>query len=210
MLRQVLRLYGRGNESLAHRRVIPDVRSMPLAPARHAPDRADAFAELYASQFDRLYAFVRFRTGDATSAEDIAAEVFARAWTKVKDPTDRDAAVAWLFVTARRLVIDRYRRRRPIIPIGVPGRAEPSAPPPEDAVIAAERRALLDRSIAGLSERERDVIGLRFVARRRNPEIAAIVGTSAGNVAKILHRALRKVRVELVAQGFGVAKDGEG
>jgi RNA polymerase sigma-70 factor (ECF subfamily) len=169
--------------------------------------REQTFTAMYEAQFDRVYAFVRFRTASETAAEDIAAEVFARAWSKLRDPADRDAAPAWLFTTARRLVVDHYRRL-PIQGLGsVAESAQPSSPSPESAALSSERLALLVRCLTALSDREREIIGLRFVARLRNREIGSLVRTSEGNVAKILHRALRKLRDRLTAEGY-TASDG--
>jgi RNA polymerase sigma-70 factor (ECF subfamily) len=155
-----------------------------------------------------VYAFVRFRTADQPTAEDIAAEVFARAWSKLHDPSDPDAAAAWLFTTARRLVIDHYRRTtRPISLETVSDSAHAWGLAPETAAVASERLATLARSMTDLSEREREVIGLRFIARLRHRQIASLVGTSEGNVAKILHRALQKLRDRLATEGY-TASDG--
>src|SRR5439155_23032193 len=90
--------------------MIEAVRQFSLRLGRDPVARRDeAFGALFEAQFDRIYAFARFRTADEAAAEDIAAEVFARAWSKLRDPADVDAATAWLFTTARRLVVDHYR-----------------------------------------------------------------------------------------------------
>ncbi|TET54206.1 MAG: hypothetical protein E3J64_02270, partial [Anaerolineales bacterium] len=47
--------------------------------------------------------------------------------------------------------------------------------------------------LAQLSRRERDVIAPRFGSGLANTAIAPVVGTSAGNVAVVLHRAMRKL-----------------
>jgi len=175
-----------------------------------APAREATFAALYDAQFDRVYGFAHFRTGDPTVAEDIAAEVFARAWSKLEHPEDQNAAAAWLFTTARRLVVDHYRR----VPTRVLGSIDESAHPwtrsPEIAAVSNERLAILARCLTDLSDRERDVIGLRFIARLHNREIAPLVSTSDGNVAKILHRALRKLRDRLIAEGYTTSDGPEG
>lgn len=87
--------------------------------------REETFAALYEAQFDRVYAFARFRTADEVAAEDIAAEAFARAWSKLRDPADVDAATAWLFTTARRLLVDHYRRLS-TQPVGSMSESRPS------------------------------------------------------------------------------------
>jgi len=173
------------------------VRSRGRSPLAEAP-----FAALYEAQFDRVYAFAYFRTGDAATAEDIAAEVFTRAWSHLRDPSDMNAAVAWLFTTTRRLLVDHYRRRRTDDLASLEESAHPSGRSPELAAVTSERLATLTRCLTDLSDRERDVIGLRFVARLRNRDIGSLVQTSEGNVAKILHRALKKLRERLAAEGY--------
>ena len=204
MVSRVTRLYGR----MCHMQGTPHggheaVRQFSLRPRRDAVARRDeAFGALFEAQFDRVYAFVRFRTADEAAAEDIAAEVFARAWSKLRDPADGDAATAWLFTTARRLVVDHYRRPSTETVGSMAESAHPSSLSPEDAALSSERLGVLARCMAGLTDREREIIGLRFVARLRNREIGSLVRTSEGNVAKILHRALRKLRERLTAKGY--------
>jgi len=54
-------------------------------------------------------------------------------------------------------------------------------------------RAVLDT----LSEREQEIIQLKFAAGLGNQEIADIVDLRAGHVAVIVYRALRKLRARL-------------
>jgi RNA polymerase sigma factor (sigma-70 family) len=83
----------------------------------------------------------------------------------------------------------------------VPVARHPTATSPEEGVLLSERLATLERCLGDLGEREREVLGLRFVAGLRNGEIAAVIGTSEGNVAKIVHRTLRALRGRLTAEG---------
>lgn len=162
---------------------------------------AQAFAALYDAQFERLYRFLRYRVDDPALAEDLAAEVFSRAWATRGTLRTPDAAVGWLFTTARRLVADRYRRGTDVLPLDAvpPGRL-PGTAAPEEGVLRAEREALVRRYVGELGERERAIVELRFVAGLRNREIAPVVGLSEGNVAKILHRTLRRLRARLTSE----------
>lgn len=160
-------------------------------------ERAQRFKLLFEAQFDRVHAYLRYQVGDTSTAEDLAAEVFSRAWTKLNDPGG-ERAVGWLLRTAHNVAIDYHRRRRRSIPIdAIPVAAQPISASTESDLLENERQSELRRCLTVLNARERDVVGLRFVARLRNRQIAELVGTSEGNVAKILHRALRKVRVEM-------------
>lgn len=168
-----------------------------LAPL-NAAARDRAFAALYERQFDRIYAFLRYRLGDELLAEDLSAEVFARAWDKLRDLRNPDRATAWLFTTARNLVADHYRARPNWLPLSaVPMDRQLTTGSPEAALLADERSASILRCLSDLSEREQEIVGLRFAAGLRNRQIASALGLSEGNVAKIIHRALAKVRARL-------------
>lgn len=205
-------MVGGANETMprAVGMIEPALRLTSRSAPHPASPREVTFGALYEAQFDRVYAFVRFRTNDKGAAEDITSEVFARAWSKLRDPAEHDAATAWLFTTTRRLVIDHYR----LTPVRhldlIAESADPLVPSPEAAALSSERLGILVRCLTELSERERDVIGLRFVARLRNRKIAAVVRTSEGNVAKILHRALRKLRDRLATEGYTASDGAEG
>ena len=158
----------------------------------------EAFADLYRAHGGRVYAFVRYRVGDGAVAEDLTADVFARAWAKRGQLRSPEATVAWLFATARNLVTDHRRRRPDPLPLAaLPPDVHPLAGSPESGALVAAQLAEVRRLLTDLGDREREAIGLRFVAGLRNGEIALILGTSEGNVAKILHRALRKLRERL-------------
>lgn len=175
----------------------------PFARARRAAASAEdarraAFADLYEAQFGRVFAFLRYRLHDSSLAEELAAETFARAWAKLGSLRSPDSATAWLFATARNLAADHYRGRRAVPLEALLPEQHPLAAAPDGDLLRGERLALVGKCLGDLNEREREVMGLRFVAGLRNREIARVVGTSEGNVAKIIHRALAKLRERLV------------
>lgn len=160
-----------------------------------AEEMADTFARLYAAHFDQLYAYIRYRVGDGSLAEDLTAETFTRLWTRREEVCRSDAVVPWLFTTARHLVFDHYRRRR--YTLSFDELSSHLHPTTSDLAQAHEHLDLVLAGLATLREREREIVILRFVAGLRNSEIAPILGTSEGNVAKILHRTLKQLRSHL-------------
>ena len=65
----------------------------------------------YRRLFDRHRAYCRRRT-DAATASDASAETFAVAWRRLEDVPDGDAALGWLYGTARRVLANEFRSSR--------------------------------------------------------------------------------------------------
>ena len=119
-------------------------------------------------------------TGDRTSAEDIAAEAFARAyahWRKVEALPYRQA---WVMRVASNLAIDQTRRRR------LPPVPAPVAPDPADQVAL---RLTLAQALHRLPKAQRDAVVLRYLADLSEEDIARVLGIRPGTVKSHLHRA---------------------
>jgi len=63
-----------------------------------------------------------------------------------------------------------------------------------------EQRALLRPAISALTDREREVLLLRFIAGKSQTEIADIVGVSQMQVSRLVARSLARLRAELSAE----------
>jgi RNA polymerase sigma-70 factor (ECF subfamily) len=72
-----------------------------------------------------------------------------------------------------------------------PGDATPS---PDAAAIALERRSALLSALESLPERDRVVIGYRYLLDLSEAETARVLGVRAGTVKSRLSRALRRLR----------------
>lgn len=75
---------------------------------------------------------------------------------------------------------------------------------PEDRVTAAELRAVIERAVAALPTRQREVITARDLIGMDAPEAAEVLGLSSGNQRVLLHRARSKVRAALEDYGAAV------
>jgi RNA polymerase sigma-70 factor (ECF subfamily) len=65
---------------------------------------------------------------------------------------------------------------------------------PEERMLAAETRRVVEEAIAGLSPVQREVITLRDVVGMEAEEVCRTIGLSDGNQRVLLHRARSKVR----------------
>jgi RNA polymerase sigma-70 factor (ECF subfamily) len=163
-----------------------------------------SFDELYQRYYPRVLAFLRFRVGVPDVAEDLTSLVFERALLHFDDLQSGEAAGAWLFRIARNCAADYFRRRRQEVSLDLLIDADHPdyllANSPEEAALLSEERTLLLAQLSHLSEREREVIGLKFVACLHNCDIARVMHMPPGTVGSILHRALGRLRDALYAE----------
>jgi len=76
--------------------------------------QADHLEELWNDYSSRLLAFIRGRVDDETEADDILQEVFLRVHTGLCCREAVGNLESWIYRVTRNLVIDHYRRRRPV------------------------------------------------------------------------------------------------
>jgi RNA polymerase sigma factor (sigma-70 family) len=166
---------------------------------RMSEDPAKAVARLFDEHVWDVYGFVAYRIGNRAEAEDLTQQTFERAlraWRRF-DPS-RAQPRTWLLAIARNLLVDHYRRDRSNLhrQIGEGGVTEEQLPAeegPDASGVSAELAAALET----LSERDREVVALRFGADLRGPEIAKLLDLRLANVQQILSRSLSRLRAEL-------------
>jgi RNA polymerase sigma factor (sigma-70 family) len=155
------------------------------------------YAELYREYLPRILNYIRLRVDGEDLAQDLTAAVFERAVSRQHTLRKREAFGAWLFRIARTTVAGYYRQRRPTVSLDVAAnRPSPDASPPE-VVMRREELARMRVALSCLSEREQEIIRLKFGGGLGNQEIAKVLRLRAGHVAVILYRALRKLRADM-------------
>ena len=149
------------------------------------------FVELYDRHFHRVYVYVLRRAGNRADAEDVTAEVFHRAFDRLKQFEWRGTPfVAWLFRIASNALADHWRRAgREPVPVG--------ATPATDA--GFDRTVMLFQLVDRLPAEQRRVIELRFGEGRSIQETAAAIDKSEGAVKQLQHRALEHLRTAMEA-----------
>ena len=140
----------------------------------------------------RVYAYVAYRIGEGPDAEDVTSEVFERAlrYRKSYDRA-RGQPIGWLIGIARRCIDDAVQAR-------AAGTDElPEVTAPGDLEADAVERLTVAAAVAGLDERERDLIALRYGADLTARQIAELLGMRPNAVEVALHRALARLRIAL-------------
>ena len=155
---------------------------------------------MYDEHVWRVYGFFAYRLGSRDTAEDLTQATFERAlraWSRF-DPR-RASESTWLLAIARNLLIDHYRRDKSGLTEPIDEDLAPLVPGPEEQAMASSELLV---ALARLTEREREVLALRFGGDMSGPEIAQLMNLSLANVQQILSRSLRKLRGLLEDAGY--------
>lgn len=165
-------------------------------------DYVVCFDALYQQYYAPVLAFLHFLVGTHEAAEDLTSLVFEKVWAHRAGIRTQETVGPWLFRIARNCATDYFRRYKPTISLDLLVQApHPQANSPEDAAIARDEERILLAHLSQLSEREREVIGLKFVVSLSNREIARVLQIPEGTVSSLLYRALRRLRVALEQEG---------
>ena len=168
--------------------------------ARDLVSAAEPGKRWYAEHGLRIYRYLRYHVRSADEAEELTAETFLRAVRGAESyDASRGSAKAWLFRIAQNVLRDarRRERRREWLPLGALRDVAWEAPSPEERLLREEEVAALLRAVAGLGDRDRELVSLRYGSELEYGEIAELLGIGEGAVRTRLWRALSRLRARL-------------
>lgn len=149
---------------------------------------------VYADLLPRVYNFFRYRVENDTTAEDLTAITLERAWQgRMRYRRRLSDFPTWVFGIARHVATDHFRRPEKTFSFeSIPDRAA-------DGLLeeSIQRRHEIERLLAllaSLSEREREIIALKYGAGLSNVEIAHVMKLSETNVSTLIYRIVGKLR----------------
>jgi RNA polymerase sigma-70 factor, ECF subfamily len=145
------------------------------------------------------YCRARLRGDDVLGPEDVAQEVCVAVMTALPTYQLRGLSFrAFVYGIAAHKVVDARRaaRRDRCVPVPeVPDAATGDADP-EQRALSGERARRMDEMLSALTARQREVLTLRIALGVSAEETARILGTTAGAVRLVQHRALVRLRQE--------------
>jgi RNA polymerase sigma-70 factor (ECF subfamily) len=189
-------------------------------PVQHppiGPDRSTEFTTFMRAYQDMVFSTAARLAGDDRQAEDIAQEVFLRAYEHFAQLRTSAAAGGWLKTVTTNLTLNylsRYRKRwRLFSELGPP--ADEDAPGPEPGVQAdmlladlgaEQRRVLIDGALRKLPEHQRLALVLYHFEELSYEEIAIKLRASLAKVKTDIRRA--RAALLPVLQSSGIAAGG--
>ena len=168
-----------------------------------------ALGQLYDTYRDRVARFATGRLGDPEKAEDVTSETFEAVCRNLRSYRAGTDFEAWLFTIAHRRVADHFRRRYRRHEVTLDEASSPAdggqALPgillavagPEEAVLAAERRAEVAGAFRRLRPDQQEVLALRVLGGLSAAQVGEVLGKSEGAVRVAQHRALQSLRTAM-------------
>jgi RNA polymerase sigma-70 factor (ECF subfamily) len=163
--------------------------------------RTEAFDELVRRHQARVFSLARALSGRDGDAEDLAQEVFIRAWRAIRRFRGDSAFGTWLYRVAINVIkshLAAQSRRRFVW--GWWSRETAAPPEPERAAAHGDleadivRRDAIDRALATLSPDLRMAVALRDIEGLEYREIADALGVPIGTVMSRIARGRARLR----------------
>lgn len=164
----------------------------------HAQD-TEAFAEVYNFYISRIYRFIFFKINTVEEAQDLTSEVFLKVWQYIYNNKGKiENLNAFLYQTARNIVIDHYRKNsrnetsyNEEIAYMVPD------PRQEEMILNIHKKTEfegIEKIVKKLRDEYKEIVILKYIEELDDREIAKILNKSKGAVRVLIHRALNKIR----------------
>lgn len=151
---------------------------------------------------DALVRYTARLTPDLDTARDVVQDAFLRL-CKADRAAVGERVDLWLYTVCRNRAFDLYRKDRRMTPLTeAAARIHSSSDAgPEAAALNLDHRGRLLALLATLSDRQQEVVRLKFQHEMSYAEIAQVTGLSVANVGYLLHMALKRLREIAAGEG---------
>lgn len=161
----------------------------------------EALTSIYNLYFEKIYRFIYYRVGHKEVAEDLAEEVFLKAFSKISGITEDGAFEGWLYQIARNKVIDHYRDKKQTVALESIENTLEYESNVVDVLELKEQQKVFLKLIKELGADQQTVIKLKFLENLDNEQIGHMLGKSEGAIRVIQHRAITRLQ-ELIKDLF--------
>lgn len=159
------------------------------------------FTKIYDLYVESIYRFIFIKVNSQAIAEDLTSEVFLKSWQvfqekekqKIRNPR------AFLYITARHLVIDFYRtkKQKQTVSIEDSREIEDTGEQLEKNESVRSDMVLVYNKLKNLNQDYQNVVILRFVEELSIKEIAEVLDKSKGATRVLLHRAMGQLKEQM-------------
>jgi len=156
------------------------------------------FSQIYDRYIDKIYRFIFFKVNSQEIAQDLTSETFLKSWESFKNGNKIENIQAYLYRTARNLVIDFYREKGKVQIVSAENPLIPD--PTQNLEEKARLSSDLDQirqALTNLKEDYQNVIIWHYLDDLPISEISQMLDRTEEATRVLLHRALNALRNEI-------------
>jgi RNA polymerase sigma-70 factor, ECF subfamily len=168
----------------------------PRKEGQHVENNWHHIEEWMKDYGDRLVRSLTIMTKDEEEAQDIAQEVFIKAYQAQANFRHESSPYTYLYVIALNMVRSRKRslKKRPVVVQLQENEHTSPYPSPESHVVRHEEHTQTMRAVRNLSPKLRTIVSLFYISEIPIQEISEILGISEGTVKSRLFRARNQLK----------------
>ena len=154
------------------------------------------FEFIYNTYAKAIRRFLFFKTQDVEAAEDILQDVFVKLWDNCSN-VDYDKVKSYLYSIANNMFINEKKHQKVVHKYNENHKKHDTNESPEFNMLEKEFMEKLERTIASLPEKQREVFLLNRIEKKKYKDIADMLNISVKAVEKRMHQALVVMRTEI-------------
>tara|TARA_R110002049_G_scaffold270002_1_gene447008 strand:- start:330 stop:842 length:513 start_codon:yes stop_codon:yes gene_type:complete len=154
------------------------------------------FEFIYNAYAKPIRRFLFFKTQDIDAAEDILQETFVKLWSNCSK-VDYDKVKSYLYSTANNMFLNEKKHQKVIHNYNENYKKHDTNESPEFIMLEKEFMGKLEKTMASLPEKQREVFLLNRIEKKKYKEIAQMLNISVKAVEKRMHQALVVMRKEI-------------
>jgi RNA polymerase sigma-70 factor (ECF subfamily) len=156
------------------------------------------FSKIYDRFIEKIYRFILLKVNSKEVAQDLTSETFLKTWQFFQE-NEIENFSAFLYQTARNLVIDHYRQKNKNQTASLENYS--SLPDPkqnlEEKIFKDLEMERVQKAISQLKPDYQDLIVWRYLEGFSLKEISQFLAKSEGATRVLLHRALKSLREKI-------------
>lgn len=158
------------------------------------------FENSYKEFSSGIFRYIYFRVSDYELAEDLTADTFIRYWKVLLQGESVENQKAFLYLIAKGLIIDYYRRKKNTNNVSIESIDERLLEIIEDVeerIYQKQQMEQINLKIKQIKKQYQDVLILHYVEDLSIKEIAFILDKSENAIRVLLHRSLKALQEKL-------------
>ena len=151
----------------------------------------DALAQIHERYYDAMYRYMAYRVNDLQTAEDLTSELFMRFLHAIQQKNAPQKTIrGWLFGSASLILKEHYRKKKRARLVELDDSLPDERAESTETIEAEERKSVLYRAMAELTEDQQQVLALRFGYEMPIRDVAETMNKSEGSVKMLQVRAI--------------------